>query len=268
MPAGDGRSTARFALHISTTLRRPGRSTPARADAGGRRLHPTRRSAAAAATPRRRTETSTRSRSPREIVLALQAMVTRRVDVFDPAVVTIAHIDAGTTNNIIPETARPRGHDPDAVARRPGPLVHDGVRRVVEGICAAHGATAELEIDARLPGHGQRPGVHGVRGRASRPRCWAPTRVIEMPARSWAPRTSRYVLQRVPGAMFFLGARPPEEDPATAPPEPLQPGGVRRAGDGGRAPRSTRRWRSDTWRADARPLGPRRLRSWRKVASG
>jgi hippurate hydrolase len=26
-----------------------------------------------------------------------------------------------------------------------------------------------------------------------------------------------YVLQRVPGAMFFVGARPPEEDPATAP---------------------------------------------------
>jgi hippurate hydrolase len=26
-----------------------------------------------------------------------------------------------------------------------------------------------------------------------------------------------YVLQRVPGTMVFLGARPPEEDPATAP---------------------------------------------------
>src|SRR5436305_1116600 len=37
-----------------------------------------------------------------EIVLALQAMVTRRIDVFDPAVVTIAQITAGTTNNIIP----------------------------------------------------------------------------------------------------------------------------------------------------------------------
>ena len=30
-----------------------------------------------------------------EIVLALQSMVTRRVDVFDPAVVTVAHIEAG-----------------------------------------------------------------------------------------------------------------------------------------------------------------------------
>src|SRR3954464_7532599 len=40
-----------------------------------------------------------------EIVLALQSMVTRRVDVFDPAVVTVAHIEAGSTNNVVPDTA-------------------------------------------------------------------------------------------------------------------------------------------------------------------
>ena len=40
-----------------------------------------------------------------EIVQALQTMVTRRIDVFDPAVVTVAHIKAGTTTNVIPETA-------------------------------------------------------------------------------------------------------------------------------------------------------------------
>src|SRR6266508_6829300 len=40
-----------------------------------------------------------------EIVQALQTMVTRRVHVFDPAVVTIAKIEAGTTRNVIPETA-------------------------------------------------------------------------------------------------------------------------------------------------------------------
>src|SRR3954447_11466210 len=34
-----------------------------------------------------------------EIVVALQVMVTRRIDVFDPAIVTIAQIVAGTTNN-------------------------------------------------------------------------------------------------------------------------------------------------------------------------
>ncbi|MGA1052164.1 MAG: M20 metallopeptidase family protein, partial [Ilumatobacteraceae bacterium] len=40
-----------------------------------------------------------------EIVQALQTMITRRVDIWDPAVVTVGQITAGTTNNIIPETA-------------------------------------------------------------------------------------------------------------------------------------------------------------------
>src|ERR671910_764463 len=39
-----------------------------------------------------------------EIVLALQSMVTRRVDVFDPAVVTVAHIAAGSRDNVIPDS--------------------------------------------------------------------------------------------------------------------------------------------------------------------
>ena len=38
-----------------------------------------------------------------EIVLALQAMITRTVGAFDPAVLTIAQINAGTTDNVIPE---------------------------------------------------------------------------------------------------------------------------------------------------------------------
>ena len=40
-----------------------------------------------------------------EIVQAIQTMVTRTVDVFDPAVVTVASIHAGTTSNVIPDTA-------------------------------------------------------------------------------------------------------------------------------------------------------------------
>ena len=41
-----------------------------------------------------------------EIVTALQVMVTRRIPVFEQAVITIASIHAGTTNNVIPEVGR------------------------------------------------------------------------------------------------------------------------------------------------------------------
>ena len=44
-----------------------------------------------------------------EIVQALQSFVTRRVNAFDPAVITVARIQAGTTDNVIPETAHLEG---------------------------------------------------------------------------------------------------------------------------------------------------------------
>ena len=150
-----------------------------------------------------------------EIVLALQAMVTRRVDVFDPAVVTIAHIDAGTTTNIIPETAFVEGTIRTA-SEATRALVHAGVRRVVEGICAAHDATAELEIVPGYPATLNDAAFTAFAAGVAAEVLGADA-VIELAAPIMGAEDFSYVLQRVPGAMFFVGARPPEEDPATAP---------------------------------------------------
>ena len=40
-----------------------------------------------------------------EIVSALQTLITRRIDAFNPAVLTVSKIESGTTWNVIPETA-------------------------------------------------------------------------------------------------------------------------------------------------------------------
>ena len=85
-----------------------------------------------------------------ELVLALQLFVTRQVDVFDPAVITVARIAAGTTNNIIPESAFLDGTI-RTFSESTRKLVHDGIRRVASGIAAAHGATAEVEVIAGYP---------------------------------------------------------------------------------------------------------------------
>ena len=45
-----------------------------------------------------------------EIGLALQAMVTRRIDTFDPVVLTCTKLTAGTTNNVIPEIGGDAGY--------------------------------------------------------------------------------------------------------------------------------------------------------------
>ena len=55
--------------------------------------------------------------------------------------------------------------------------------------------------------------VHGDRQRAQAQSPFRRHRIGQAPEPWFRPD----VLQRVPGTMVFLGARPPEEDPATAP---------------------------------------------------
>ena len=150
-----------------------------------------------------------------EIVLALQAMVTRRIDVFDPAVVTIAQITAGTTNNIIPESVFLFGTI-RTVSERSRTEVRAGVTRVAEGIAAAHGATAEVDLEPGYPVTINDPVFTAFVEETARALIGA-ERVVELAAPIMGAEDFSYVLQQVPGAMAFLGARPAGVDPATSP---------------------------------------------------
>jgi hippurate hydrolase len=203
-----------FALHISSTLPsgsvnvRPGPMMAAadqwRMVVRGRGGHASEPSAAADPIP-----------VAAEIVLALQSMVTRRVDVFDPAVVTVARIEAGSTNNVIPDTAFLEGTIRTLSADRRADVVAS-VRRVATHVGAAHGLEVEFEHVEGYP--------------VTRNDVDVAARVLETAARLLGEPAARlspaplmgaedfsYVLQRVPGAMAWLGACPPGLDPATAP---------------------------------------------------
>jgi amidohydrolase len=139
-----------------------------------------------------------------EIVSAIQTMVTRKVSVFDPAVVTIAKIAAGTTNNIIPETAHMLGTIRTLSPQRRAQVAAE-LNRLAPGIAAAHGCTADVHIepgfpvtvcDARAVRFGQKV-VEDMFGDES----WISLDTPIMGAEDFA-----YVLEKVPGAMFFLGA--------------------------------------------------------------
>ena len=150
-----------------------------------------------------------------EIILALQTVITRTVDVFDPAVLTVGHVTAGTRDNIIPETAALEGTI-RTVSEATRARVHEGVRRVVAGICAAHGATGELEI---VPGYGvtmNAPSFVDLVGDEARALV-GPDCVGRLAAPLMGAEDFSYVLQRVPGAIVMLGARPADVDEATAP---------------------------------------------------
>ena len=141
-----------------------------------------------------------------EIVQALQTMVTRRVHVFDPAVVTIAKIEAGTTRNVIPETATLLG-TVRTVSEATRDSVLAGVRRVAQGVAAAHGAEVDVEITRGYP-----PTVNDERfarfvldtGRE----LLGPDGAQQASHPMMGAEDFSYVLQRVPGAMANLGTRP------------------------------------------------------------
>ena len=148
-------------------------------------------------------------------MLALQLMVTRRVDAFDPAVVTIAQVVAGTTTNIIPETAFLAGTMRTVSAAR-REAVKAEVRRVCEGVAAAHGASVELEIEPGYPVTVNDDAFTAMVLDVAREVVGEEaTRLL--PAPIMGAEDFSYVLQQVPGAMAFVGARPPEVDAATAP---------------------------------------------------
>lgn len=151
-----------------------------------------------------------------EIVQALQTMVTRSIDVFDPSVVTVGRISAGTTNNVIPEVADIEGTI-RAVSERTRTKVHDGIRRVAEGIAAAHGCECEVRIDLGYPVTVNDDSFAEYALGVARDVAGADA-TIELPHPVMGAEDFSYVLQERPGAMVFLGATPHDRNLATAAP--------------------------------------------------
>jgi amidohydrolase len=165
-----------------------------------------------------------------EIVTALQAMVTRRVDAFDPAVVTVAKLRAGTTTNVIPETAAMWGTIRTVSERTRASVLAD-VRRVADGIAGAHGAAAEIELEPGYPVTVNHDGAADF-ALETAARLLGRESTVTMPTPVMGAEDWSYVLQQVPGAMAFLGTRPPGTAPPRRGTQPLQPHGHRRDRDG------------------------------------
>jgi amidohydrolase len=151
-----------------------------------------------------------------EIVQSLQTMVTRTVDVFDPAVITIAKIVAGTTHNIIPERVEMAG-TMRTLSEENRAALRGRVAQVVHGIANSYGATAEVEVESGYPVTVNDPGAAEFMGAVAADLIGPDgVRALEDPI--MGSEDFSYVLQRVTGAMGFLGACPPGMDPDLAPP--------------------------------------------------
>ncbi len=141
-------------------------------------------------------------------VTAVQSMVTRRVPAFDPAVVTISTIHAGTATNVIPESVA-LGGTVRAVSDRTRGLVLEALAEVMSRTAAAHGCEASMRIE----GHSYPVTVNDA-GYASHTldvarAALGADRVVEMPTPVMGAEDWSHVLRQVRGSMAFLGASPP-----------------------------------------------------------
>jgi amidohydrolase len=145
-----------------------------------------------------------------EIVSALQSFVTRRIDAFDPAVVSVTKIAAGTTGNVIPETAELLGTI-RATSPRARERAHAGVLQIAEGVAAAHGAKATVTLSEGYPVTINDEHAIALARRVSAA-VLGESAFIDMPAPIMGAEDFSFVLERIRGAMLFLGVRP--EDPS------------------------------------------------------
>jgi len=149
-------------------------------------------------------------------VTALHTMVGRNVDPMRSGLVTVAHIEAGTTNNIIPPHAFMEGtiRTLDETSRA---ALAEGVGRVAQGTALSHGCTCTHEVIPGYPVTINDPEQATLAGQVTSALLGADN-FVEMPRARMGAEDFSYVLQHVPGAMAFLGVCPDDQDPTTAAP--------------------------------------------------
>jgi hippurate hydrolase len=142
-----------------------------------------------------------------EFTGAIQTFVTREIPVADPVVITVTRIAGGTTTNVIPETVELQGTI-RALSERSRSKAHEGLTRVAKGIAAAHGVDAIVDLQRGYPVTVNDANFVELSGRVAR-ELLGERGVIEFEAPVMGAEDFSFVLQRAPGAMVFLGLRPP-----------------------------------------------------------
>ena len=150
-----------------------------------------------------------------QIITATEVALTRTVDVFDPAVLTFAQMEAGTAYNVIPATAMLAGTTRTVSEARRDQL-HAMIEQVVSGVAAANGVTADVEIERGYPVTINDDGV-ATEVTTIATELLGGDRVVQSPTPIMGAEDWSYVLQKVPGVMVFLGSCPTDLEPGSAP---------------------------------------------------
>jgi hippurate hydrolase len=150
-----------------------------------------------------------------EMVTALQALVTRRFDVFDPVVVTVGSIHGGTARNVIPDeatfAATARSYSPESRKR-----LREETLRLVQNIARGHGLSVEAEYAEGYPVT-VNDAAEAAFASAAAAHVFGADRAMTTAHPLTGSEDFSFVLEQVPGAFIMLGACPAGTDPRTAP---------------------------------------------------
>lgn len=138
-----------------------------------------------------------------EIVLALQTMITRRFNAGEASVLTVTKITAGSAHNIIPDEVEMLGTIRTLSPER-RQAIRAAVQQVAQNIAAAHECTAEASFIDGFPVTLNDPRA-AVLGAAVAETLGGDPAWEERPHPTMGAEDFSYVLEKVPGAMFFLG---------------------------------------------------------------
>jgi amidohydrolase len=141
-----------------------------------------------------------------QVVMALQTLVAREVDPTVPAVLTLGSFNAGSKSNVIPDRAvlmgTIRAFD-DALFLH----LEQRLREVVTGVASALRAKAHIEFEMSYPPSVCDPAMAEQLGASARS-LLGPEAVLESHPEMGAEDFA-FVLQKVPGAMLWLGVKHP-----------------------------------------------------------
>jgi amidohydrolase len=85
-----------------------------------------------------------------EMVTALQVMITRQFNMFDPVVLSVGVLHAGTKRNVIPETARIEATI-RTFSEASREKLMDSIPRLLQGIASAHGLEVDVDYQPEYP---------------------------------------------------------------------------------------------------------------------
>ncbi len=141
-----------------------------------------------------------------EIITALQAIPARLIDPQEEVAVVVCTLQGASARNVIPATVTLGGTvrylDPAV-----GKLVQAKMQQLVAGICAAYGATYDLDYQTTYPAVVNDPAVTAIVRQVVTEVVGA-ERMLNMGMR--ASDDMGFFLQAVPGAYFYLGGGHPE----------------------------------------------------------